>query len=268
MERCVTRSIVSTMFTLDEVWHATTPTGKSVAVKIFQDPLASSKAKDEADALTAFESPYILRTELFFEISSTSFLVTEYAGGGDLLKLMQARDCKPLEEDEMRRYFRQLLFALDHMHRRGWVHRDVKCENILLSADREKIILADFGFASKWSPDKYLYEPLGSLHYSAPEIVRNNHYIAKETCDASLTFFAQCAGEPYRGPEIDAWSMGVVLYALSTGRLPFGGQNEQEIADRIMAGACPTPDRCRHRCARSSRCSSLPRPRSAPRSPQ
>ena len=130
----------------------------SVAVKIFHDESCRAKAKQEASALAVFDNHHLLRLHAVIEdtVGRELYLVTEFAPGGDLLKLMQERDCKPLSEDDARRYFRQLVFALDHMHKRGWVHRDVKCENILLSEKQDHIILGDFGFATQWSTNKYL----------------------------------------------------------------------------------------------------------------
>ena len=127
-------------------------------MKILKEATAQQKAKEEAAALSAFDHAHLLRLRVLIDDSLRQqlYLVTDFASGGDLLKLMNERECKPMPEDEIRRYFRQLLFAIDHMHRRGWVHRDVKCENILLSADREHIVLADFGFATQWAPTKII----------------------------------------------------------------------------------------------------------------
>jgi 5'-AMP-activated protein kinase catalytic alpha subunit len=97
------------------------------------------------------------------------------------------------------------------------VHRDIKCENILLTGtSRRTVLLADFGFAARYVKGKNaLSESYGSLYYSSPEIVE------------------QVA---YEGPEVDVWSMGVVLYSWASGRLPFGGTKE-EIAARIKSGS-------------------------------
>lgn len=143
---------------LVQVWHALNSDGASVAVKILNEATAQQKAKDEAAALSAFDHAHLLRLHLLIEDSlhQQIYLVTDFAAGGDLLKLMNERECKPMPEDEIRRYFRQLLFALDHMHRRGWVHRDIKCENVLLSANREHMVLADFGFATQWTPTQVI----------------------------------------------------------------------------------------------------------------
>ena len=197
------------------------PTSKPVAVKVLTEQMAIGRALIEVDALTALAgNTNILQLVETVAENDRMYIVTDFVDGGDILKYMQDRGCRPLAEEEARRLFRELVFALDAVHRSGWVHRDIKCENVLLSAARDRVIIADFGFAGKWSPYSQLNEPFGSLHYSSPEIV---------------------TARPYFGPEVDVWSLGVVLYALCFGRLPFGGESEDEIADRIVAGNYPMP---------------------------
>lgn len=189
-------------------------------MKVISEQSAWPRALVEVNALRSLENHNILRLESVIETSNALIIVSEFAEGGDLLRHMQDQGCRPLNEEQARNIFRQLVFAVDHIHRRGWIHRDIKCENILLSAFKDRIILADFGFAGRWQQGAYLTESLGSLHYSSPEIVN---------------------GQPYVGPEIDVWSLGVVLYAICTGRLPFGGKTEEEIADRIRSAQYTIP---------------------------
>ncbi len=100
-----------------------------------------------------------------------------------------------------------------------FIHRDLKLENILLSFGDDgsglKIKLADWGLACRWNTSSTISEHAGSLYYAAPEII---------------------AGKPYVGPEIDCWSIGVVLYALCTLQLPFfdEGGNNSLISNRIL----------------------------------
>lgn len=132
------------------------------------------------------------------------------------------RNCVPLPEDDARLLFSQLAAAVDHLHRCGFIHRDIKCENVLLSGLRNRtVLLADFGFATRYvKGERSLVDPWGSLHYSSPEI---------------------CARVPYEGPEVDVWSLGVVLFAWTTGRLPFAGDTEGEMQQRIRAGSYLIP---------------------------
>jgi serine/threonine-protein kinase HSL1 (negative regulator of Swe1 kinase) len=97
-------------------------------------------------------------------------------------------------------YFRQILSAVGYCHSFNICHRDLKPENILLTKD-DKIKIADFGMAAlHQSPDHKLKTSCGSPHYAAPELIR---------------------GVTYHGDKIDIWSLGVILYAMLAGRLPF-----------------------------------------------
>lgn len=191
----------------------------SVAAKVFKDQRARRLAVTEAQILDALEHPNVLCFRSFFSTLDASYLVTEFLSGGDLLSKLQSSRT-PLGEAASRGYFTQLLSAVDYLHKQGFIHRDIKCENLLLSSDKKQLILADFGFACGWSQESTLTEQCGSLHYSSPEIT---------------------GGSPYVGPEVDVWSMGVVLYAMCSARLPFGGSNEEDIAERIILGNFSVP---------------------------
>ena len=158
----------------------------------------------------------------FLSTPDASFFALPLALGGDTLQLMQDRHCVPLPEADARLLFTQLVRAVEHLHNSGIVHRDIKCENLLLTGtDRRHLLLADFGFATRYiKGQRALSATYGSLHYSSPEI---------------------CGSLAYEGPEVDVWSMGVVLYAWCTGRLPFGGESEDEITARIRTASFPIP---------------------------
>lgn len=179
-------------------------------------------ATREAEALASVPPhPHLLSLVSFTEAADHSILALPLATGGDTLKYMQERGCVPLSEDSARPLFVQLVDAVSHMHKNGFVHRDIKCENILLAGpERRDIILGDFGFAGRWKAGERLTQAWGSHHYSSPEI---------------------SARVPYEGPEVDVWSMGVVLYAWCSGRLPFGGATEEETSARIQQGMYSLP---------------------------
>ncbi|KAM9626363.1 testis-specific serine/threonine-protein kinase 5-like [Trichechus inunguis] len=133
-----------------------------------------------------------------------SYLVLELAARGDLLEhintVSDLRGYPGLEEDEARRLFRQLVSAVAHCHSAGVVHRDLKCENILLD-DRGLLKLTDFGFANCTGFKNTLLSTFcGSVAYTAPEILMR---------------------KKYSGEQADLWSLGVILYAMVTGKLPF-----------------------------------------------
>uniref|UniRef100_I3N8W9 non-specific serine/threonine protein kinase n=1 Tax=Ictidomys tridecemlineatus TaxID=43179 RepID=I3N8W9_ICTTR len=139
-----------------------------------------------------------------YQNSQRFYLVLELAARGDLLEHINAvsdyRHCPGLEEEEARRLFWQLVSAVAHCHNAGIVHRDLKCENILLD-DQGFLKLTDFGFANHSSLKNSLLSTFcGSVAYTAPEILMS---------------------KKYNGEQADLWSLGIILYAMVTGKLPF-----------------------------------------------
>ena len=192
-------------------------TNKAVAIKII------SKAKTpreylrkfvprEVDALkklSVHEHPNIAQMREFFETSRRVYLVTKLAVGGDLLAYINSRKC--LNEDTSRKMIAELLCALDHIHDLGIVHRDLKCENLLIG-ENESLIVSDFGFATQQPKNRLLTTFCGSYAYAAPEIL---------------------TGSSYNGKCTDVWSVGVILYAMLNGRLPFNDTKPKNILLKI-----------------------------------
>ncbi|EGD72728.1 CAMK/TSSK protein kinase [Salpingoeca rosetta] len=154
-------------------------------------------------------------TDIYEAIFTTDhvFLVMQYACGGDLLDFINKGGA--LTEDRARAIFYQLMEALGHCHALGIYHRDLKCENILLD-DSNNILVSDFGFATVVdSPSTWLMTHCGSYAYAAPEILD---------------------GRPYHGDKSDVWSLGVVLYAMTCGRLPFRDKTVKMLLEDIRRG--------------------------------
>jgi serine/threonine protein kinase len=160
------------------------------------------------------------------ENSKRLCLVMQYAEGGDLFDYVLKSGKLP--QHEAWRIFRQLLDAVNHIHKHGFMHRDIKPENILCvslltsllnvatvsdilivvaaasSLDKDlNVVLGDFGLGGKWSSLSPTNATCGSLNYAAPEILGANYYI---------------------GPEVDLWSCGAVLYMMLTGSVPFSAE--------------------------------------------
>jgi len=142
--------------------------------------------------------------------SEYACIVLEYAGPDNILTLVNKHEKLP--EGKSARIFAKLLDGLEFLHQTGIVHRDVKAENVLLRGDSDDPVLCDFGFATKWSPTTKLTKYCGSLLYASPEIVSRT---------------------PYVGPEVDIWSLGVLLYGMVAGFLPFYG-NRQKVVSAIQ----------------------------------
>ncbi|XP_032668151.1 MAP/microtubule affinity-regulating kinase 3-like isoform X2 [Odontomachus brunneus] len=155
----------------------------------------------EAKVLSMLQHPNIMRLYETIRSGSVYYLVTELATGGDLCTHIKEQPTGKLDENTARLYARQLVAALKHMHSRGVVHRDLKMENIVLQDERkEQIKIVDFGLSNIYSSENPLQTHCGSPEYAAPELF--------------------VVGKRY-GPEVDLWSLGVVLYGMITGRLPF-----------------------------------------------
>lgn len=145
------------------------------------------------------------------------YIIMEHCAGGSLLD--NVREKKRLTEAEAAVILQQILYSLQYCHAKGVVHRDVKLENILMDGDGA-VRLIDFGLSGYFSPGKKLKCFCGSPSYAAPEIVTRQEYDA---------------------PLVDVWSLGVVLFAMLAGHLPFYSKEKKDLSKKIAAGACKIP---------------------------
>ncbi|KAJ3321715.1 MAP microtubule affinity-regulating kinase 1 [Blyttiomyces sp. JEL0837] len=154
------------------------------------------------------------------ETEDECYVVMEFASGGELIEYIAARNY--LTEKEARRFFRQIISAMDHCHLANVVHRDLKLENLLLTGDRN-ILISDFGLGRTFNPDaeEYMKTFCGTPNYAAVELI---------------------SGIPYHGVKSDIWAMGVVLYVMMTGKPPFTGENISALYSKIKAVDYKCPD--------------------------
>lgn len=192
-------------------------TGKHVAIKTFEksymkDDFSRKKVFQEVYILKKIHHSNIIRLLEVFESSKHFFIVMEYAGAGDLLHYVKKK--RRLPENEARFIFKQVLYGLGHCHCRSVLHRDIKLDNVLL--DNEKgIKLCDFGVSKIIKKHQFIKEQCGTPAYIAPEII---------------------ADEGYEGFFADLWSLGVVLYAMLCGTVPFKAPNMKELHVLIKKG--------------------------------
>lgn len=192
-------------------------TGQEVAIKTIKKSKIESDAdliriRREIQIMSSVQHPNIIHIYEVFENREKMVLVMEYAAGGELYDYLSER--KVLAEDEARRIFRQIATACYYCHKHKICHRDLKLENILLDENNNAKI-ADFGLSNVFDDQRLLNTFCGSPLYASPEIVK---------------------GTPYQGPEVDCWSLGVLLYTLVYGAMPFDGSNFKRLVKQISQG--------------------------------
>ncbi|ORX63956.1 Pkinase-domain-containing protein, partial [Basidiobolus meristosporus CBS 931.73] len=177
----------------------------------------------EANMARLLAHPNIVTLKNFRVTTTHYYLFYEYVDGCQLANKIGKRG---LSEDRAQRYFTQIVAALSYCHSFNITHRDIKIENILVDKD-DNIKLIDFGLANFYNRNAVLKTACGSLPYTAPEILR---------------------GEPYVGPEVDIWSLGVVLFVMVAGYLPFGDPSRPKNLERVMTGKVKYPGKITTEC--------------------
>lgn len=211
--------------TFAKVFHATNiGTGENVAIKVIKKEIVKSQEmmeqiKREISVMRLVRHPNIVELKEVMATKTKIFIVMEYVKGGELFaKVAKGR----LNEDVARKYFQQLISAVEFCHSCGVSHRDIKPENLLLD-ENENLKVTDFGLSAlpeQWLNDGLLYTQCGTPAYIAPEIIRN---------------------KGYNGGKADIWSCGVVLYVLLAGCLPFQDANLVKLYTKIFKADCRFP---------------------------
>uniref|UniRef100_A0A674NXB0 Ribosomal protein S6 kinase alpha-5 n=1 Tax=Takifugu rubripes TaxID=31033 RepID=A0A674NXB0_TAKRU len=197
-------------------------TGEKYAVKIVSKRMEAQTQREIAALKLCDGHPNIVKLHEIFHDQLHTYLVLELLGGGELLERIRRK--QHFSETEASRIMRKLVSAVSHMHDVGVVHRDLKPENLLFTDESEnsEIKIIDFGFARLKPPDNQLLKtPCFTLQYAAPEILKYDGY--DESCDL--------------------WSLGVILYTMLSGQVPFQCQGKslthtsaEEIMKKIKQG--------------------------------
>ncbi|XP_059179536.1 serine/threonine-protein kinase BRSK2-like isoform X3 [Physella acuta] len=195
--------------------------GKRVAIKIVnREKLSESvlmKVEREIAIMKLIEHPHVLGLYDVYENKKYLYLILEHVSGGELFDYLVKKG--RLTPKEARKFFRQIISALDFCHSHNICHRDLKPENLLLD-EKSNIRVADFGMASLQVEGSMLETSCGSPHYACPEVIR---------------------GEKYDGRKADVWSCGVILYALLVGALPFDDDNLRQLLEKVKKGVFHIP---------------------------
>lgn len=191
-------------------------TNKLFAVKVISkaglstEYLKNNVIENQVKIIQELNHPSILKIFDFFYDLNNFYIVMEYVKGGDLVDKVTEFGC--FTEQVAANVMKQIFCSLGYLHNKGIVHRDVKCENILIEENNKDLIikLIDFDTISKLNPGEKLKGWYGTVYYMAPELISGSY---TEKCDI--------------------WSAGIVLYSLITQNFPFGGENENIIMRSI-----------------------------------
>ncbi|XP_047322395.1 CBL-interacting serine/threonine-protein kinase 25-like [Impatiens glandulifera] len=204
--------------TFAKVYHGREiPTGDGVAIKVINKMQVKSEGmmeqiKREISVMRLVKHPNVVELKEVMATKTKIFFVMEHVRGGELFsKVARGK----LSEEKARKYFQQLISAIDYCHSRGVFHRDLKPENLLLD-ENEDLKISDFGLSAlpeQFRHDGLLHTQCGTPAYVAPEVLRK---------------------KGYDGSKADIWSCGVVLYVLLAGFLPFQDENLMTMYKKVF----------------------------------
>ncbi|KAK8514174.1 hypothetical protein V6N12_008889 [Hibiscus sabdariffa] len=200
-------------------------TGENVAIKIVDKEKVMKhkmigQIKRAISTMKLIRHPNVIRMYEVMASKTKIYIILEFVTGGELFDKIASRG--RFKEDEARKYFQQLINAVDYCHSRGAYHRDLKPENLLLDANGV-LKVSDFGLSAlpqQVRDDGLLHTTCGTPNYVAPEVINN---------------------KGYNGAKADLWSCGVILFVLMAGYLPFEDPNLVGLYKKIFKAdfTCP-----------------------------
>jgi len=189
-------------------------TGEQFAVKVIAKDVMELDEREllrtEIAIMKLVNHPHIIRMEAVYEDKEKIYIVMEKLEGGELFSRIVGRPT--FSEPEAFKVIKPLVESVAYLHDMGVVHRDLKPENILCGEELEDLKIADFGLSKLVLPTDVMKMPCGTLSYVAPEVLTLTGY----------------------GKETDVWSVGVIMFLLLRGKLPFDGEDREDIIDQTI----------------------------------
>lgn len=199
-------------------------TGEVLALKVLKKEVIEQRrqeehVKTERNVLVDIDHPFVVKLAYAFQNDRKLFFALEYCPGGELFNLLQKK--KAFSEDQARFYAVQVLLALEHVHSKDVVYRDLKPENVLID-DKGYLRITDFGLSKKGVKGaKDAFSVCGTPEYLAPEVILKKGH----------------------GKPVDWWTFGCFIYEMLTGLPPFYTNTREELFDKIKFGTPKYPSK-------------------------
>nr|CAI5870276.1 unnamed protein product [Callosobruchus analis] len=191
------------------------------------------KIQSEINILQSLSHPFIIKMRDIIEMPEEVFIVLDYMKGGELKNRIQSRS--PMTESNVKFLFHQIVLAVEYLHKQGITHRDLKPENVLLATEESETLVkvSDFGLSKITEEEDVMNTVCGTYYYMAPEVIG--------------------AHNPQYNKQVDVWSLGVILYYMLSGSLPFKSSDKKELNRLIVSGQYQMLDTCWHSVSKGVR---------------